>query len=155
MITMMTTNIAATTVCIVTLALVTTSSHASFANGSALISDKPNWSRMIDVREHSESLLGSDDAPWENCTLLLVTIANVTSVFERCALMRSRPFTMCESCVNEYGVAVRIFDQLQKNVNAPLQIFRSRIEGQERCRSGAMSSRCVPCTFLFFPLFAK
>ncbi|KAG0412420.1 hypothetical protein HPB47_010431 [Ixodes persulcatus] len=74
---------------------------------------------MIDVREHSESLLGSDDAPWENCTLLLVTIANVTSVFERCALMRSRPFTMCESCVNEYGVAVRIFDQLQKNLTDP------------------------------------
>uniref|UniRef100_A0A4D5RN18 Osteopetrosis-associated transmembrane protein 1 n=1 Tax=Ixodes scapularis TaxID=6945 RepID=A0A4D5RN18_IXOSC len=119
MITMTATNIAATTMCIVILALVTTSSHASFANGSALISDKPNWSRMIDVREHSESLLGSEDAPWENCTLLLVTIANVTSVFERCALMRARPFTMCESCVNEYGVAVRIFDQLQKNLTDP------------------------------------
>ncbi|EEC15804.1 conserved hypothetical protein [Ixodes scapularis] len=105
--------------CIVILALVTTSSHASFANGSALISDMPNWSRMIDVREHSESLLGNEDAPWENCTLLLVTIANVTSVFERCALMRARPFTMCESCVNEYGVAVRIFDQLQKNLTDP------------------------------------
>lgn len=60
-----------------------------------------------------------DDHPWENCTTLLQTIADVTSLFERCALMKAQPFTMCTGCAELYGNAIGIFYQLTTNTTDP------------------------------------
>lgn len=60
-----------------------------------------------------------DDRPWENCTNLLQTIAEVTSRFERCALMKAQPFTMCVNCATLYGNAIGIFYQLETNTTDP------------------------------------
>lgn len=60
-----------------------------------------------------------DDRPWENCTKLLETIAEVTSLFELCALMNAQPFTMCMNCASLYGNAIGIFYQLTTNTTDP------------------------------------
>ncbi|KAH8021564.1 hypothetical protein HPB51_015960 [Rhipicephalus microplus] len=58
----------------------------------------------------------TDDRPWENCTNLLQNIAEVTALFELCALMNAKPFTMCMNCAGMYGNGIGIFYQLTTNV---------------------------------------
>uniref|UniRef100_A0A224YS28 Protein containing OSTMP1 domain n=1 Tax=Rhipicephalus zambeziensis TaxID=60191 RepID=A0A224YS28_9ACAR len=62
---------------------------------------------------------GRDDRPWENCTNLLETIAEATSMFELCALMNAKPFTMCMNCAEMYGSGIGIFYQLTTNTTDP------------------------------------
>lgn len=61
----------------------------------------------------------TDDRPWENCTNLLQSIAEVTALFELCALMNAKPFTMCMNCAGMYGNGIGIFYQLTTNTTDP------------------------------------
>lgn len=75
-----------------------------------------------------------DDRPWENCTDLLENIAEVTSLFELCALMNAQPFTMCMNCASMYGKAIGMLYQLRTNTTDP---------GSRLCRDQFFSSAKV------------